>query len=100
MDVLLADLRPLDPLLERWGSEPTSTVATRVLITWLYNNTGGSVFVAVLFHAMINVTWQLFPINGSYYDPRVTGLISAVVAIVVVIVWGPRMLVREPSLLG
>ncbi len=70
------------------------TVAARVIITWLYNNTGRSVFVAILFHAMINVTWQLFPVNGSYYDPRVTSVITAAVAVVVVIVWGPRTLVR------
>ena len=32
---------------------------------------------------MINVTWQLFPVNGSYYDPRVTSVITAAVAVVV-----------------
>ncbi len=66
------------------------TVASRVIITWLYNNTGRSVFIAVIFQAMINLTWQLFPINGSYYDPRVTGLIYAAVAIVAVVVWGQK----------
>ena len=71
-----------------------NTVAYRVIIVWLYNNTGRSVFIAALFHTMVNLTWQLFPINGSYYDPRVTGLITTFVAVVVVIVWGPRMLVR------
>ncbi|MDQ3248145.1 MAG: CPBP family intramembrane metalloprotease [Chloroflexota bacterium] len=71
------------------------TLAYRVIITWLYNNTGKSVFVAALFHTMINLVFQLFPINGSsLYDPRVTGLLIATVAIVVVIVWGPGTLVR------
>ena len=70
------------------------TVALRVIITWLYNNTGRSVFIAVLFHAMFNLTWQLFPIDGSFYDPRVTSLILAAVALVVVILAGPRTLVR------
>ena len=70
------------------------TMALRVIITWLYNNTGRSVFIAVLFHAMFNLTWQLFPVNGSYYDPRVTSLIITAVAVVVVIVWGPRTIVR------
>jgi len=70
------------------------TVALRVIIVWLYNNTGRSVFVAALVHAMFNLAWQMFPINGSYYDPRVTGLITAVVAAVVVIVWRPRTLQR------
>jgi membrane protease YdiL (CAAX protease family) len=76
------------------------TLALRVIITWLYNNTGRSVFVAVLFHAMINLTWQLFPVKGSYYDPRVTGVITAAVAVVVVIVWGPRTLVRARDVRG
>ena len=70
------------------------TVASRVIITWLYNNTGRSVFVAALFHTMHNLSWQLFPINGSYYDPRITSLILTAVAIVVVVVWGPKTLVR------
>jgi membrane protease YdiL (CAAX protease family) len=70
------------------------TVAMRVIITWLYNNTGRSVFIAVVFHAMFNLTWQLFPIEGSFYDPRVTSLIMAAVALVVVIVSGPETMIR------
>ena len=88
------------PLLEEprslifiaWWS--LGTVAGRVIITWLYNNTGKSVFVAALFHTMMNLTWQLFPVNGSFYDPRITGLIMASAAVVVVIIWGPRTLAR------
>ena len=68
------------------------TVALRVTIVWLYNNSGKSVFVAALFHALVNLTWQLFPVNGSYYDPRVTGLITAGVALLIVVLWGPRRL--------
>jgi membrane protease YdiL (CAAX protease family) len=71
-----------------------ATVAARVIIVWLYNNTGKSVFVATVFHTMMNVTWQLFPVNGSYYDPRITGLIMAFVAAIVAIVWGARTLAR------
>ncbi len=71
-----------------------STVATRVLIVWLYNNTGKSVFATALFHTMSNLSWQLFPIHGSYYDPRVTGLIVAFAAAIVTVVWGPRTLAR------
>ena len=71
------------------------TLANRVLIVWLYTNTGRSVFVAAIFHAMINLTWQLFPVSGSFYDPRVTGSIAAILAVGVVLVWGPRTLARE-----
>ena len=71
-----------------------STVATRVLMVWLYDNTGKSVFATALFHTMSNLSWQLFPIHGSYYDPRVTGLIEAFAAAIVTVVWGPRTLTR------
>jgi len=69
-------------------------VASRILIVWLYNNTQKSVFVAALSHAMINVSWQLFPNHGSDYDPRITGLITALAVVLVTVVWGPRTLVR------
>jgi len=35
-------------------------------------------------HTTIDVTWQLFPIRGSYWDPRVNGAIIAIAAVVVV----------------
>jgi len=69
-----------------------STVALRVIIVWLYNNTGKSVFAVSLLHMMFNVTWQLFPVNGSYYDPRVSGSIMALVAVIVIVIWGPQTL--------
>lgn len=68
------------------------TVAARVFIVWLYNNTGKSVFAAVLFHMTLNVAWQLFPVNGSYFDPRISGLISALLVIIIIVIWGPRTL--------
>lgn len=73
------------------------TVAGRVLITWLYNNTGKSVFAAALFHDMNNISWQLFPNHGSHWDPRVTGLVVAFAAAIVTAVWGPRTLARYRS---
>jgi membrane protease YdiL (CAAX protease family) len=67
------------------------TVAARVIMVWLFNNTGKSVFGMALFHMTLNDTWQLFPLQGSYWDPRVTGLILAAVATTVVGVSGPQM---------
>jgi membrane protease YdiL (CAAX protease family) len=112
----------IDPLQERWGALRASvlvgvvwavwhyvpliqahrsttwiawwslyTVALRVLIVWLYNNTGRSVFAATLFHASSNVSSVTY---SNCYDPRITGLIVAFVAAIVVLVWGPRTLVR------
>lgn len=59
------------------------TVSLRIIMVWLYTHAGKSVFGAALFHAMINVSWQLFPVQGSFYDPRVFALISLGFAIAV-----------------
>ena len=44
---------------------------------------------------MINLSWQLFPINGSYFDPQITGLIAAFAVVIVTIIWGPKTLSRH-----
>jgi len=76
------------------------TVAQRVLYTWLYNNTGRSVFAVALFHASGNLA-QIGPFldfgPGGYplEAQRIAGLILAGVAAVVTIAWGPRTPARR-----
>ncbi len=72
-------------------------VASRLLYTWIYNNTGGSVFAVALLHAMANLSWQLFPNNGSHFDPQIAGLVVAAVALFVATVWGARTLSRHET---
>jgi uncharacterized protein len=69
-------------------------VALRIVIVWLYNNTGKSVFAAILVHDTDNVSWSLFPNYGSHYDPAVTGAITAIVAAIVTFLWGFKTLAR------
>lgn len=72
-----------------------NTVATRVLLVWLFNNTGKSVFAAILYHAIGNVCVFLFPNFGSHFDPRVAGLVHSFAAVIVTVAWGPRTLARD-----
>jgi hypothetical protein len=69
-----------------------SMVAVRVLMVCLYCNTGRSVFAVVVFHAMDNVSWQAFPVAGSFYDPMVTGLILTALALLAVLATSPQTL--------
>jgi membrane protease YdiL (CAAX protease family) len=71
------------------------TVSLRVVMDWLYSNTGRSVFAVALFHAVSNACWQSFPIHGSYFDPRINGLIMLGVAAVVTVLAGPRTLAKR-----
>ena len=59
------------------------TVGSRLLIVWLYNRTGKSVFAATAYHTTINLSVFLFPVYGSHYDPSVT---SSVIIVVVAFV--------------
>lgn len=70
-------------------------VAVRILIVWLYNNTGKSVFAVAVFHATLNLSYLLFPVYGSHFDIRLGGLVMACVAGAVIAVWRPGTLTRQ-----
>ncbi len=68
-------------------------VIISVLFTWIYNNTGRSTLSAILFHFMINLTAELLPLNDQ---GRVYSLaLITVLTIMVVIICGPKTLVRQ-----
>ena len=75
-------------------------IALRILMTWLYNNSRGSVAAAVLFHTVLNVGRAAsYPTIGSHYDPAYQAVgyaILSVIAIAVVAIWGPSTLARQP----
>jgi membrane protease YdiL (CAAX protease family) len=73
------------------------TIATRVMIGWIYNKSGKSVFAATLYHAADNVSWSLFPNNGSHYNPMITALINWIAVSVLAFGWGAKTLNRFRS---
>lgn len=71
-------------------------IALRVLMTWLYNNSGRALSATVLFHMMLNVGRTVtYPTIGSHYDPtyQATGyVIFSMIAVVVAAAWGAQTL--------
>jgi hypothetical protein len=61
-----------------------------VLFTWLYNNTDGSVFAALLFHTMFNWSHYVFPTLGSDRASLIMFLLLFIVVAGILIVWGPK----------
>jgi uncharacterized protein len=80
------------PIWIAWWS--VSAVSIRLLTVWLYNSTGKSLFAAIVFHSMNNLSFALFPNYGSHWDPAVAGVITAIVAVIVTFLWGSRTLAR------
>jgi membrane protease YdiL (CAAX protease family) len=84
------------PVWIAWWS--LGAVSMRIIMVWVYNRTGRNVFGVALLHAMSNVCWQLFPIQGSFFDPRLNGLVLSVVALAAIVVTrGTLSLARVPT---
>jgi membrane protease YdiL (CAAX protease family) len=75
-----------------------ATIALSVIMTWVYNGTGGSLLVVVLLHATYNLplTLLIAPLGSRVTVPFLlyVGLL-VVAAIAVVIVAGPKHLSRK-----
>ena len=73
-------------------------VALRVLMVWVYNNIGRSLFAMDLLHPGFFVWWYLWPVDGtglsipSFYDPRNLAITAVLMAAVVTVLWGSRTL--------
>ncbi|MCC6457528.1 MAG: CPBP family intramembrane metalloprotease [Caldilineaceae bacterium] len=69
-------------------------IGLRILIVWIYNNTGKSLFAAIVFHATDNVSFALFPNYGSHYDPFYICILTALTVVIVIWLWGSETLAR------
>jgi membrane protease YdiL (CAAX protease family) len=78
-----ADLRPLS-LFAPWV---VLTVAASIILTWIYNGTGGSLLIVVLFHAASNLPLTVFfePLDDEITQPFLiyVGLMVLAAAVVV-----------------
>jgi CAAX protease family protein len=71
-------------------------VAQTILFTWLSNHAGGSVLLAWIFHASINIANSLFFIGDQVAQWWLAGLGFALLALIVILVEGPN-LARRPQ---
>lgn len=76
-----------------------STVASRVLFVWIYNNSGRSLFSMALCHCTFGLFWILWPQDNlqqavPFYKPQITAVAALVYVLVVVYAWGPSTLAR------
>lgn len=82
-----------------WGT--LGTVAARILIVWIYNNTGKSLFACILFHALYNLGRVLFPSDEIYHPlvdyPQIHYSVIILFAAVVTIFFGTGLKQKKDS---
>lgn len=78
------------PVWILWQS--ISTVFLRVVMVWLFNNTGKSVFGMILFHTMLNISPYLIPGDGGHYDPFILCIFLILTVVIIVFLWGSKTL--------
>jgi membrane protease YdiL (CAAX protease family) len=66
------------------------TVGFRVSLVWIYDVAGRSLMATTFCHAAYNTAWQLFPNQGSGYDPWVTAAITWLLVVGIAIPLGMR----------
>jgi len=82
----------LDPL---WiAGQLLSLIGIRTLIVWIYNNTGKSVFAAVLFHAVYNVCTIMITSFYTSLGHLLTSIFIIISAVIFVFLWGPETLAQ------
>jgi len=70
------------------------TILLTILITWLYNNTGGSILVTLISHNMFNVSVILFPALATQVGSIFFIIFQIATVLAVVAIWKPKRLVR------
>ena len=79
-----------------WGT--LGTIAVRVLIVWIYNNTGKSLFACILFHTMLNLGRPLFPRDNTHNPlvdyPYIHYSVFALIAVIIIFLWGSKTLAQ------
>ena len=74
-----------------------TAILLSILLTWLFNNTGGSILVSLTFPNMFNLSNDMFPALRTQLGSPLFIAFFITAAIIVVAIWGPKRLVHKPK---
>ena len=79
-----------------------STIMIAIIMTWLHNNSNSNIFVAMTFHSIGNAIIIIAETEGVGRAAMKAGemyhvIAQIVIALLIVIIWGPKTLTRSTS---
>lgn len=77
-----------------------TAILLSILLTWLFNNTGGSILVSLLFHNMFNLSNDMFPALKTQLGSPLFIAFFVTAAVLVVVIWGYKKMVRQKTKIG
>jgi membrane protease YdiL (CAAX protease family) len=77
-----------------------TAILLSILLTWLFNNTGGSILVSLLFHNMFNLSNDMFPALKTQLGSPLFIAFFVTAAVLVVLIAGYKRMVREKKKIG
>ncbi len=75
-------------------------VGFRILLSWIYNNTGKSLFAVILCHAVYNVSVTVLPGFQSPLGPGIAAVLVMILVVILTRVWDHQTLTelrRKPE---
>jgi membrane protease YdiL (CAAX protease family) len=72
-----------------------SHILLTILITWLFNNTDGSILVSLIFHTTISFSWVLFPFVETQSGSMYYFFLLLIAVTLILVIWKPKRFVRE-----
>jgi membrane protease YdiL (CAAX protease family) len=71
-----------------------NTIELKIIMAWIFFNTGRSVFGMIVFHALDNVWYSSFPNYGSHYSSTNTVIFISVFVAIIVVCWDAKTLTK------
>jgi membrane protease YdiL (CAAX protease family) len=72
-----------------------SHILLTIFLTWLYNNTDGSLLVSLIFHTTISFSWVMFPFVETQSGSMYYFFLLLITTAIILVIWKPKRLVRE-----
>jgi membrane protease YdiL (CAAX protease family) len=72
-----------------------NTIMISIIMTWVYNNTSGSMLSAIVMHVVLNISGTIFPFTWTDYGVYFNLSLQVVAVVIIVAIYGYKSLIKQ-----